>query len=146
MVMKYLIMLLWNLFIASGLLAIGCSDDNELQLEQTANGDTRYFPMPRQSLERVSSDRQDFYVQTVLEGQNVLNVPWAMAFLPEDRILITERSGGIYIVEDGELRTEPLGNTPEVHAQGQGGMICWSATGRRNLPILSCNSVGKRSG
>ena len=120
--MKFLIMLFWNLII-SGALAAGCSSDTESQMGQPLNGDSRYFSMPEQSLERISSDAQDFYVQTVLEGQNVLNVPWAMAFLPDDRILITERSGGIFIVENGELRTEPLGNTPEVHAQGQGGML-----------------------
>ncbi len=123
LVMKFLIMVFWNLCIVCGVLAVGCSTDIEPQLEQTANGDTRYFSMPEHNLERVSSDRQDFYVQTVLEGQNVLNVPWAMAFLPDDRILITERSGAIYIVEEGELRTEALRNTPEVHAHGQGGML-----------------------
>lgn len=80
----------------------------------------QYFAGPEYDLERISSDAQDFYVQTVLEG---LSVPWGLAFLPDNRVLITERAGSIHIVENGRLREQPLGNVPEVHAHGQGGLL-----------------------
>jgi len=47
--------------------------------------------------------------------------PWSIAFLPDDRMLITEKPGRLNIVENGEI-TEVTG-TPEVRAAGQGGML-----------------------
>jgi aldose sugar dehydrogenase len=57
---------------------------------------------------------------TVARG---LEHPWGMAFLPDGRILVTERPGRMRIVErDGRVST-PLEGVPEVHAQGQGGLL-----------------------
>ncbi|REL24346.1 PQQ-dependent sugar dehydrogenase [Rhodohalobacter sp. SW132] len=47
--------------------------------------------------------------------------PWSVAFLSDDRMLVTERPGRLVIVENGELTT--VEGTPEVHASGQGGMM-----------------------
>ncbi len=52
-----------------------------------------------------------------------LEHPWALAFLPDGRILVTERPGRLRIVErDGRL-SSPLGGVPEVQARGQGGLL-----------------------
>ncbi|WP_336343361.1 PQQ-dependent sugar dehydrogenase [Halalkalicoccus ordinarius] len=62
-----------------------------------------------------------FEVEEVLEG---LTHPWGLAFLPDDsRALVTERSGRLALVdrEDGGL--EPVEGTPEVYAEGQGGLL-----------------------
>jgi len=59
-------------------------------------------------------------VETVAKG---LEHPWALAFLPDGRILVTERPGRLRIVErDGRL-SQPLAGVPKVHAQGQGGLL-----------------------
>ena len=59
-------------------------------------------------------------VETVAEG---LEVPWAAAFLPDGRMLVTERPGRLRIVaKDGKL-SEPLAGMPKVFAQGQGGLL-----------------------
>lgn len=59
-------------------------------------------------------------VETVADG---LEHPWALAFLPDGRYLVTERPGRMRIVEaDGGL-SEPLSGVPEVFAQGQGGLL-----------------------
>jgi glucose/arabinose dehydrogenase len=59
-------------------------------------------------------------VQTVARG---LVHPWALAFLPDGRMLVTERPGRIRIVTpDGKL-SEPLKNVPEVAARGQAGLL-----------------------
>ncbi len=48
--------------------------------------------------------------------------PWAMTFLPDGRLLVTERPGRILVVtRDGE-KSEPLGGVPEVDYGGQGGL------------------------
>lgn len=59
-------------------------------------------------------------VQTVASG---LVNPWALAFLPDGRMLVTERPGRMRIVTpDGQL-SPPLKGLPEVWASGQGGLL-----------------------
>jgi glucose/arabinose dehydrogenase len=49
--------------------------------------------------------------------------PWSLAFLPNGDILITERPGRLRIVRGGTLDPQPIAGTPEVFAQGQGGLL-----------------------
>jgi glucose/arabinose dehydrogenase len=59
-------------------------------------------------------------VQTVARG---LEHPWALAFLPDGRMLVTERPGRLRTVgQDGRL-SEPLAGVPQVQAGGQGGLL-----------------------
>jgi aldose sugar dehydrogenase len=59
-------------------------------------------------------------VQTFASG---LVHPWALAFLPDGKMLVTERPGRMRIVSaEGEL-SPPLKNVPEVWASGQGGLL-----------------------
>ncbi|TGN61814.1 PQQ-dependent sugar dehydrogenase [Paracoccus liaowanqingii] len=52
-----------------------------------------------------------------------LDHPWAMAFLPDGRMLVTQRSGSLVIVtQDGEI-SSPLEGTPDVFNEGQGGLM-----------------------
>ncbi len=52
-----------------------------------------------------------------------LEQPWSVAFLPDGRMLVTERPGRLRIVEAGGRLSDPLGNVPEVYAGGQGGLL-----------------------
>jgi aldose sugar dehydrogenase len=52
-----------------------------------------------------------------------LEHPWALAFLPDGRILVTERPGRLRIVSPTGRVSDPLGGVPKVHAQGQGGLL-----------------------
>ncbi len=57
---------------------------------------------------------------TVAQG---LETPWSMAFLPDGRLLVTERPGRLRVVErDGRL-SAPLAGLPPVHAVGEGGLM-----------------------
>lgn len=59
-------------------------------------------------------------VETVAKG---LEHPWALAFLPDGKILVTERPGRLRIVEtDGQI-SKPLEGVPRVFARGQGGLL-----------------------
>ena len=59
-------------------------------------------------------------VQTVASG---LVHPWALAFLPDSKMLVTERPGRMRIVSvEGQL-SPPLKGVPEVWATGQGGLL-----------------------
>ncbi len=48
--------------------------------------------------------------------------PWALAFLPDGRMLVTERKGSLFIVTQVGQRTRSIGRMPDVDYGGQGGM------------------------
>src|SRR4029077_13976688 len=50
------------------------------------------------------------------------NLPWRLAFLPDGRMLITEKVGPIWLVTQTGEKT-PVANAPPVLAQGRGGML-----------------------
>jgi glucose/arabinose dehydrogenase len=59
-------------------------------------------------------------VETVAQG---LDKPWSLAFLPDGRMLVTERQGRLRLVAaDGKL-SEPLAGLPRIAARGQGGLL-----------------------
>src|SRR5688572_19541701 len=43
-----------------------------------------------------------------------LSHPWAMAFLPDGGILVTERAGRLRLIRNGVLQTEPIAGVPAV--------------------------------
>jgi glucose/arabinose dehydrogenase len=66
------------------------------------------------------SEQGSVRLVTVAEG---LENPWGMAFLPDGRLLVTERPGRLRIVaKDGKLG-RPLEGVPEVHVVNQGGLL-----------------------
>ena len=70
--------------------------------------------------EAVESTEHAFRVELFAEG---FGVPWGMAFLPDGRLLVTEREGSLRIVgKDGSV-SAPVSGVPEVHARGQGGLM-----------------------
>src|SRR6476659_3979476 len=50
------------------------------------------------------------------------NLPWRIAFLPDGRMLITEKVGPLWLVTQEGAKT-PVSNVPSVLYQGQGGML-----------------------
>lgn len=59
-------------------------------------------------------------ITTVAEG---LEHPWSLAFLPDGRMLVTERPGRLrYVTRDGGV-SEPLAGLPAIFAEGQGGLL-----------------------
>ena len=81
-------------------------------------GQTPAFPGQTDAPERKSNVAFD--VVTVADG---LQNPWALAFLPNGRLLVTERPGRMRVVAaDGKL-SEPIPGLPAVDARGQGGLL-----------------------
>jgi glucose/arabinose dehydrogenase len=52
-----------------------------------------------------------------------LKTPWSLAFLPDGRMLVTERPGRMRIVSPQGTVSAPIAGVPEVHARGQGGLL-----------------------
>src|SRR6267143_6104703 len=49
-------------------------------------------------------------------------LPWRLAFLPDGRMLITEKVGPVWLVSQQGAKI-PVGNTPPVYWQNQNGML-----------------------
>ena len=66
------------------------------------------------------SAEHSFHLVKVTDG---LEHPWGLAFLPDGRMLVTERPGRLRIVDGGKLLPEPVSGVPEVWDDGQGGLL-----------------------
>lgn len=59
-------------------------------------------------------------LETVVEG---LKTPWALAFLPDGQLLVTERDGAMRTAKAGAKPSTPIQGVPAVDAVGQGGLL-----------------------
>ncbi len=59
----------------------------------------------------------------VVDVARGLEHPWGLAFLPDGRMLVTERPGRLRIVDRGGQLSAPLTGVPEVRTGGQGGLL-----------------------
>ena len=67
-------------------------------------------------------DQQDprFRLEQVASG---LGVPWGMAFLSPTRLLVSERSGSLRLINLDTSETHRVDGAPRVVAEGQGGLL-----------------------
>jgi glucose/arabinose dehydrogenase len=75
--------------------------------------------VPATAAQTVESSAGKLTASVIAEG---LDHPWALGFLPDGRMLVTERSGQLRIV-DGGVVSEPIAGVPAVYDQGQGGLL-----------------------
>lgn len=68
----------------------------------------------------LNTEKANLTVEKVAQG---LAHPWGLAFLPDGRMLVTERAGKLRIVgTDGSL-SDPLSGLPDIEVAGQGGLF-----------------------
>ncbi|HEY8249849.1 MAG TPA: PQQ-dependent sugar dehydrogenase [Burkholderiales bacterium] len=75
-------------------------------------------PLPA-AAQTYRSDEHSFRVVKVVEG---FEQPWSLAFLPDGRMLVTEKAGRLRIVSQGKLDPKPIEGLPQVTVHGQGGL------------------------
>ncbi len=80
------------------------------EVGETGQEDARSYKSEHYSLRAVS----------MVQG---LYHPWAMAFLPDGRMLITERRGTMRVFENGKLVETPVAGIPAASEHGQGGLM-----------------------
>ena len=69
----------------------------------------------------VADERPGYTIETLAQG---LEHPWSLAFLPDGRMLVTERPGRLrMITSEGELLPDALEGVPEVFASAQAGLF-----------------------
>ncbi len=67
-----------------------------------------------------TAEQHKIRVSVVTRG---LSHPWALAFLPEGGMLITERPGRLRVVRNGVLDPENISGVPQVRTDGNGGLM-----------------------
>ncbi len=84
---------------------------------------TKGMDFPSPSPEKVTKTELESYRIEILVNDGLKN-PWAIAFLPDGRKLITEKSGQLrFITREGKLDPVVIAGTPPVVEHGQGGLM-----------------------
>jgi glucose/arabinose dehydrogenase len=79
------------------------------------------FDKPLDNTENpIHSEKLTFTLDTIETG---IGVPWSLAFLPNNDMLVTDKSGSIRIVRDGKLLDKTVEGVPKVFTRGQGGLF-----------------------
>lgn len=81
---------------------------------------TFFSAKAQKQIQSVVTDAGSVKVQDMMGG---IAHPWGMAFLPDGRLLVTEKSGALYIYTNDSTLSEPVEGTPEVFDVGQGGLL-----------------------
>jgi len=66
-----------------------------------------------------NSDEHPFRVVQIVKG---LQQPWSLAFLPDGRMLVTEKAGRLRVISNGKLEPQPIAGLPQMTVHGQGGL------------------------
>jgi glucose/arabinose dehydrogenase len=70
----------------------------------------------------VAEQKAEANLPFTMTSLSTFELPWRIAFLPDGRMLVTEKVGPVWLVSaDGE-KISPVANTPPVYWQGQNGM------------------------
>lgn len=88
------------LFILLTFFAMACSNGSEAQESENRNS--------------------SYTLETVT---NAVDVPWGMDWLPDGSMLVTQRSGNLYLFSDGVEEGQIVEGVPDVFARSQGGLM-----------------------
>lgn len=92
-------------------LAISCSEkENGVE----GAGETESY-----TGKKFQSEKLTYGVDTLADN---LKNPWGIAFLPDGRMLVTERAGEVLIFQDGKQLPDKI-EIPDVFVKGQGGLL-----------------------
>ena len=112
-------------FTSTSAMACDGSEEPEPQAEEPnaepETPDNPFGDLPEEMPEgaqEISTEDQDLWVTEVA---GPFEHPWAMAFLPDGQMLVTERSGQLHRVHDGEVTQ--ISGLPELQANNQGGLL-----------------------
>ena len=78
------------------------------------------LPAKAQTPRIIQSQAVTFTLEQVIDG---LGIPWGMAFITDNQVLVTEREGRISLLDTASGKRSSLQGAPPVKADGQGGML-----------------------
>jgi len=76
--------------------------------------------VPALAQQAIKTEKAEIVVDRIT---NKIDRPWGLTFLPDGRMLVTEKGGTLRIVTDKGVIGRPIAGVPEVDARGQGGLL-----------------------
>lgn len=95
------------------LFAAGCNENRDAQVQSNNNSNDDSF-----EIRTLGSQYEEMELSRIA---GPFEHPWSVAFLPDNRMLVTERPGRLNIVENGDIIE--IEGIPVVQARGQGGLL-----------------------
>lgn len=77
-------------------------------------------PAAHAGSQSIDTEKHSLRVVTVAKG---LEEPWSLAWLPDGRMLVTEKTGQMRIVAKDGAVSKPIKGVPKVATSGQGGLL-----------------------
>src|SRR5579864_7339883 len=71
----------------------------------------------------VGQQKPEVVLPFTMTTVTTFELPWRLAFLPDGRMLITEKVGPVWLVSGQGNKIGPVADTPPVYWQGQNGML-----------------------
>ena len=68
----------------------------------------------------VAKSADKYELEFVAKG---VQIPWGMAWLNEQDLLVTDRTGELRLIRNGKLLEQKIAGLPNMHAEGQGGLL-----------------------
>lgn len=68
----------------------------------------------------LADSNQSYEFTLVTKG---VDIPWGMAWLDDNTILVSDRKGELRVISNGKLLSEKVSGLPELRAEGQGGLL-----------------------
>jgi glucose/arabinose dehydrogenase len=68
----------------------------------------------------VKSEKHSFRLELVADG---LDTPWGLGFLPDGRLIVSERPGRLRLITPGQPLPKPVSGLPKVWARQDGGLM-----------------------
>ena len=66
------------------------------------------------------TENEIFKVETFVDD---FNIPWGMAFLPDSNLLVSDKSGYLWLIDYHKKTKKQIYNIPKVKDRGQGGLL-----------------------
>lgn len=68
----------------------------------------------------VAKSADKYQLELIAKG---IQIPWGMAWLNEQDLLVTDRAGELRLIRDNKLLEQKIAGLPKMHAEGQGGLL-----------------------
>lgn len=93
-----------------------CKNEEKSSEDTAQTTTTNEQTIPQETLDLV--DNTSYTTELVVDG---IGIPWGIDFLPDESMLVTEKSGTLYHIVNGKKTT--IKNVPAVYNRGQGGLL-----------------------
>lgn len=121
---------------------LGTEEAKSFREEGTVDDEVIQEPIEEPAVEPAEPE---YGIEEVARG---LDVPWSVVFTSSTRMLVSERSGTVRVIENGELVEEPIHTFADVSSQDEEGLmgLALHPDYQQNRQLYACYAYPKNSG